>query len=181
MDQSPWHVLHVTSNHEKKVAQHLSARDLEHYLPLYTEHSRWSDRTVVLERPLFTGYVFVRLSPESRYSVISVPGVIRLLGNGPTNTVGSEELERIRSGLASGCLLLPHRSVGIGTPVRVRNGIFQGVRGVITEMRRRCRVIIELAAVKQSFSLEVDWRDVDVLAKGSPNPSGAPSVVSTSF
>src|ERR1019366_5046267 len=81
MYQSPWHVLHVIANHEKRVAQHLSVRSLEHYVPLYTERSRWTDRSVDLERPLFTGYVFVRFSPESKLSIISTPGVLRLLGN----------------------------------------------------------------------------------------------------
>jgi len=62
---SPWHVLHVISNHEKLVAQHLAVRFVEHYLPVYTERVKWTDRTVVAERPLFTGYVFVRFQPEA--------------------------------------------------------------------------------------------------------------------
>jgi len=53
MHSSPWHVLHVVSNHEKRVAQHLSVRSVEHYLPLYTERVKWTDRTAVVERPLF--------------------------------------------------------------------------------------------------------------------------------
>src|SRR5271157_139138 len=55
MPSNPWHVLHVISNHEKKVAQHLDVRSVEHYLPLYTEQVKWTDRTVVAERPLFSG------------------------------------------------------------------------------------------------------------------------------
>ena len=66
MHESRWCVLYVITNHEKRVAQHLTARSLEHYLPLYTERSRWTDRVVSLERPLFAGYVFVRFAPEAR-------------------------------------------------------------------------------------------------------------------
>ena len=36
MQSSFWHVLHVLSNHEKRVSQHLVARTVDHYLPLYT-------------------------------------------------------------------------------------------------------------------------------------------------
>jgi transcription antitermination factor NusG len=165
MEQDPWHVLHVVANHEKKVARHLSVRSLEHYLPLYMERSRWTDRTVILERPLFLGYVFVRFSPETRLAVISTPGLIRLLGDGESNTVSAEEIARIRAGLATGCLLRPHPNVSVGTPVRVRNGVFEGVEGVVTDFRHRCKVVIALAAVKQCFSLEVDLRDIDVLKK----------------
>ena len=66
----PWSALQVKTNQEKRVAQHLQIRSVEHYLPVYTERSRWSDRTVTLERPLFPGYLFVRLSGENRLPTI---------------------------------------------------------------------------------------------------------------
>jgi len=165
MQEGPWQVLHVISNHEKRVAQHLSVRSLEHYLPLYTERSRWTDRSVVLERPLFTGYVFVRFSPDARLFVVSTPGVIRLLGDHESDTVSAEEIERIRDGLATGCHLRPHPHVSVGTSVRVRSGVFEGTEGIVTEFRHQCRVIVNLSAVKQSFSLEVELGDIDVLRK----------------
>lgn len=163
MAQGPWHVLHVVANHEKKVAQHLTVRSLEHYLPLYSERSRWSDRSVMLERPLFVGYVFVRCSPQTRLSAISTPGVIRLLDDPITGVVSSEEINLIREGLASGCLLRPYLDLPAGTSVRVRTGVFAGAEGVVSAIRQRCKVVMTLSAVSQSFSLEVDRDDVEVL------------------
>jgi transcription termination/antitermination protein NusG len=171
MFEGPWQVLHVIANHEKKVARHLSVRSLEHYLPLYTERSRWSDRYVTLERPLFLGYVFVRYSPEIRLSLVSTPGVIRLIGDSTTATVSSEEMERIREGLADGCLLRPYLDVPVGTPVRVREGVFEGAEGVVSEIRQRSKVIMSLSAVSQCFSLEVDRQDIEVIRRVSA-PSG---------
>ena len=167
MDRDPWHVLHVSTNQEKKVAKHLSVRALENYLPVYTERSRWTDRTVVVERPLFKGYVFVRFSPHNRVAVISTPGVIRLLGDGRGDVVSPEEIKRIHDGLAQGYLLRPHPNVSVGTPVRVRNGIFEGVEGVVTDLRERCKVIIALSAVKQYFSLELNLGEIEVIAADS--------------
>lgn len=165
MHESPWQVLHVIANHEKRVAQHLSVRSLEHYLPLYTERSRWTDRSVVLERPLFAGYVFARFSPHARLFISSTPGVIRLLGDHESDMVSAEEIERIRCGLATNCNLRPHPQVSVGTPVRVRSGVFEGAEGIVTELRRQCHVIITLAAVKQCFALEVELGDIEVLRK----------------
>jgi transcription antitermination factor NusG len=165
MHRSPWHVLHVISNHEKRVVQHLEVRSVEHYLPLYTERAKWTDRTVVAERPLFSGYVFARISPESRINVISIPSVLRLLGDEEWNMVSYEELDKIRTGLASGLLLRPHRGVSVGTKVRVREGLFAGVEGVVTEFRNECRVILMLSAVRQCFSLEMDLNGIEVLDK----------------
>jgi transcription antitermination factor NusG len=159
----PWHVLHVISNHEKRVAQHLVVRSVEHYLPLYTERVKWTDRIAVVERPLFSGYVFARFPTQCRRSVISIPGVLRLLGQEQRDMVSCADLDRIRHGLASGLLMRPHGLVAVGTRVRVRDGVFAGVEGVVREMRRQCRVIITLAAAHLSFSLEVELGDLEVL------------------
>jgi transcription antitermination factor NusG len=164
MFEGPWHVLHVIANHEKRVAQHLSVRSVEHYVPLYRTRSQWTDRSVQLERPLFAGYVFVRFSPRERLSVISTPGVLHLLGDSAGSEVSCAELDRIRQALAGGYTLLPHAWLEVGTKVRVNGGVFDGVNGMVTELRRQCSVIIEVAAIRQCFSLEVGIDQVERVA-----------------
>jgi transcription antitermination factor NusG len=138
-------------------------RSVEAYLPLYRERVKWTDRTVVTERPLFSGYVFTRFSPEARLTVISTPGVLRSLGEEQKDLVSSDELERIQTALTKGYPLRPHPHVVAGTRVRVRSGVFAGVEGTVTELRHECKVIIGLAAVRQCFSLELGLRDLEVL------------------
>ncbi len=162
-----WHVLHVRSNFEKRVADHLAVRGVEHYLPLYCERVRWSDRTVIAERPLFSAYVFARFRPDERMKVISTPGVVRLLGD-EGSLVSCTELNKIRAGLASGLLLRPHPDLAVGTSVRILGGIFEGVEGVVSEFRRHCKVIIALAAVRRCFSLEVEIGNIAVLKRPIP-------------
>lgn len=174
MDNGPWHVLHVIANHENRVARHLAGRSLEHYLPLYLERSRWTDRTVTLERPLFPGYVFVRFEPRSRFSVISTPSVLRLLGNSCSDTVDCSEIDRIRDSLAQGYVLRPHSPISAGTHVRICRGIFENAQGIVTEVRRTCNVIIALSAVNQSYSLEVDISDIEVLGNPIAHAAGQP-------
>ena len=169
MHSSPWHVLHVLSNHEKRVAQHLGVRSVEHYLPLYTERVKWTDRTVTAERPLFSGYVFARFTSQNRIAVISTPGVLRLLGDNEGSLVRDEELAKIRIGLANGLPLRPHPPITVGTRVRVREGVFAGVEGVVTELRKQCRVVITLAATHQCFSLEVGVDELNLFNKPAVN------------
>ena len=155
MLENPWYVLHVASNHEKRVVQHLDVRGVENYLPLYTERSQWTDRTVQLERPLFAGYVFIRFSPRQRVSILSISGVLQMLGGNGCHTVSPEELDRIRLAMANGYRLRPHSWLQIGTKVQVRGGIFDGATGVVAELRRECKVVLTLSAVQQCFSLEI--------------------------
>jgi transcription antitermination factor NusG len=135
---------------------------VEHYLPLYTERSHWTDRTVQLERPLFAGYVFIRFSPRQKLSIVSIPGVLQLLGGSASQTVSSQELDRIRLALSDGHRLRPHPGLVVGVQVRVRGGIFDGARGVVTEMRRECKVVLALSAVHQCFSLEIGMEQLEV-------------------
>jgi transcription antitermination factor NusG len=158
-----WRVLHVAPNHEKKIAIYLVHSSVEHFLPLYSERSRWSDRSVTLERPLFPGYVFVRFGRELRRTVISLPGALRLLGKGKDDVVAEEEIERIRRALAGGIVLRPHLPVTVGTRVRVRTGIFAGTEGMVVELRSSCRVVISMSAVQQFYSLEIEMRNVEIL------------------
>ena len=139
MTEHPWRVLHVIANHEKRVVQHLASRSLEHYLPLYSLKSQWSDRTVALERPLFPCYVFTRFKATDRIAVLGTPGVLSLLGDDDLGTVSAEEISR------------------------VRNGVFEGSEGLVTELRGQCKVILTVKAIHQCFSLCVESSDLEVL------------------
>ncbi|MFZ0338973.1 MAG: transcription termination/antitermination NusG family protein [Terracidiphilus sp.] len=162
MHENHWHVLHVRSNFEKRVADHLAVRAVEHYLPLYRERVRWSDRTIIAERPLFSGYVFARFLSDARINVISIPGVVRLLGDDGASLVSSDELDKIRAGLTSGLLLRPHPDMAVGTRVRILRGIFEGVEGVVSQFRQQCKVVIALGSLQPCFSLEVDSGNIAV-------------------
>lgn len=157
----PWHAAQVIANHEKRVSQHLLSRSVEHYLPTYTEKSKWSDRTVTLHRPLFPGYVFIRIERGNRLSVLTTPGIIHLLGTETSGLIPSTEIERIQTALAEGCRLQPHPGITRGMRVRMRHGIFEGVEGRVTEIRGKCRVVLTLSGVDQCFSLAAEIDDIE--------------------
>src|SRR5438270_7010797 len=73
-----WYAAYTCANHEKRVAEQLSVREVEHFLPLYVSVRRWKDRRVTLDLPLFPGYVFVRVALRDRLQVQQLPGVARL-------------------------------------------------------------------------------------------------------
>src|ERR1043166_10057148 len=82
MHRPHWYAIYTCANHEKRVAAELEARAVENFLPLYHSLRRWKDRRVILNTPLFPGYVFVRLAMQDRVRVVQVPSVVRLVGFG---------------------------------------------------------------------------------------------------
>ena len=149
------------TNHEKRVIQHLLSRSVEHYLPTYTEKSKWTDRTVTLHRPLFPGYIFIRIERGNRIRVLSTPGVIQLLGTESAGLIPGAEIERIRTALAQGYGLRPCPTIAKGMRVRMKHGIFEGIEGLVTEVRGNCRVVLTLSGVDQRFSLAAEIDDIE--------------------
>src|SRR6202046_5900919 len=79
---SHWWALYTRHQHEKVVADMLSAKGFEVFLPLYDSIRRWKDRQKLLSLPLFPCYVFVRGGFDRRLPIISTPGVYMALTHG---------------------------------------------------------------------------------------------------
>ena len=118
-----WYAAYTSANHEKRVAEHLAQRSVEHFLPLYESARRWKDRRVQLQLPLFQGYVFVRLALRDRLRVLQAPGVAKLVGfNGTPTPLPQQEIDALRTSFASGIRTQPHPCLTVGRRVRVKSG-----------------------------------------------------------
>src|SRR5580693_699941 len=78
----PWFALRVRSNHERVTAMHLRSRGYDEFSPFYKAERQWSDRKKQIDRFVFPGYVFCRLNPEDRLPILTIPGVVNLVGFG---------------------------------------------------------------------------------------------------
>ena len=152
-----WYAAYTSANHEKRVAEQLGVRSVEHFLPLYGSVRRWKDRKVRLQLPLFPGYVFVRLALCDRLRVLQVPGVARLVGfNGLPCPLPDSEIETLRVGLASGIRAEPHSYLTVGRRVRVKAGPLVGMQGVLARKKNGDRFVISLDLIMRSVAVDVD-------------------------
>src|SRR5712692_8497274 len=118
-----WYAAYTCAKHEKRVAAELGAREVEHFLPMYSSVRRWKDRRVTLDLPLFPGYVFVRLALRDRMRVVQIPSVVRLVGFGGLPTaLPDTEMEIMRSGLSQSSGAEPHPFLTVGRRVRITAG-----------------------------------------------------------
>lgn len=156
-----WYVLFVRSNQEWRVAQQLSSRAVENFLPTYESVRQWRDRKVTLHRPLFPGYVFVKLPFIERCKALLVPNVVNLVGprNDPS-VISNEEIEWIRLGMSHG-KAQPHRCLNAGDWVVIKNGAMAGMQGILIRMQNGTRVLVQLDMISRAFSVEVEssWLD----------------------
>jgi transcription antitermination factor NusG len=160
---SRWFAVYTACRHEKRVAQHFSQRDIEHYLPLYQAERKWSDGSrVTLNLPLFPGYIFVHISRPERARVLNVPGALAVVdgtGREPA-ALPDAAIDALRLGLQQH-QVEPHPLLTIGQPVRIRSGAFAGMEGLVTRKKNGLRVVLTLQQIMQSLAVEVDEDDLE--------------------
>ena len=163
-----WYAIQTCANHEKRVACELKARDVEHFFPSYASVRRWKDRRVMLDLPLFPGYLFVRLALRNRLGVLQIPSVVRLVGfGGIPSALPDEEMAALRAGLSERLRAQPHPFLTVGRRVRITRGPFSGLEGVLQRKKNSLRVIVSVELIQCSIALDVDAADVAPAASAS--------------
>ena len=79
MEPRIWYVLHVKPRTEKVVNDHLAIMRVFHYLPLVRKETKVQRRRVVRHLPVFPGYVFTRLSPDERLTILRTQHIVRMI------------------------------------------------------------------------------------------------------
>jgi transcription antitermination factor NusG len=168
--QPNWYAAQIGVNQEKQVAGRLQEKRIESFLPLYQEVRRRTDRRVVLEMPLFPGYVFVRIALRDRLKVLVDPRVVRLVGLGPTPVaIPDRDIDSLRAGLAHG-QAMPHPYLQVGRRVRLVAGPFEGVEGVLIRRKSSLRIVVSIDTILRSFTVEVDESEVESIGGNSIPP-----------
>jgi transcription antitermination factor NusG len=161
-DDSAWWALYTRHQHEKTVADMLTAKGFEVFLPLYESMRRWKDRKKMLSLPLFPCYVFVRGGLNRRLQVVTTPGVHMILFHGENVAMIPEaEIGVIRKTVEGAYRVEPHPYLKVGERVRVIRGSLEGVEGVLIRKKNMCRLVLSVSMVAQSVAVEIDAADVE--------------------
>jgi transcription antitermination factor NusG len=152
-----WYALYLRSRYEKKVFKYLQEKQIESFLPLIDEVHVWSDRKRKVEEPLFRGYVFVKSDLRDRYTILETDGVIRFVGiRGKPSAISDEEIDWLRRIIRKPEHVQREQYLEVGERVRVVAGPLIGVEGLVRQLNGHTRVVISLASIVQSVSVQVD-------------------------
>jgi transcription antitermination factor NusG len=177
---SKWYALRVRSRHEDAVARHLDARGLESFLPLYKSQRRWSDRLKEIDLPLFPGYVFCHFDAMNRLPILTVPGVVHIVGIGKTPApIDEAQIAAIQVAVKSGLPSEPWPSLCVGHRVRIEQGPLLGIEGTLLGFRGQRRLLLSVTLLQRSVAVQVDeaWvQAIPLQNRTGSTPLTSPSV-----
>lgn len=157
-----WYVLHLRPRSEKKVAEVCHAFGIEYYLPLREETKIYQRRKVTVQKPLFSGYLFAAVTPESRIYLQRTNHILSFLDPGNEEDL-LKELQQIRRALEADPRLEADALLTTGHHVRITGGPFMGIEGVLQSYRGKSKVRLNVELIGQSVTLDVDRALLEVI------------------
>ena len=162
-----WYALLTRSNFEQTVYSRICKKRIDAFLPRTRKPSKRKDRKLMIETPLFPGYVFVKSTKAAadQLPILKTVGAVRFLGNrdGPV-PVPEHQIEALKLLTSATRDLVTGSIVELkkGDPVIILEGPMAGLKGEFFEQKGRGgRVIIKVGLLGRYAGVEVDFDKVE--------------------
>src|SRR5215210_450658 len=158
MDNSKrWFAAYTKPRWEKKVSRVLERKGVECWCPLKKTEKQWSDRKKVIEEPLFTSYVFVRINETEKSVVLMTDGILNFVYYiGKPAIIRDEEIDIIKKFLSekeAAVSVQSLHSLDENTRIKVNHGIFMDTTGTVLKGGRK-KVFVKLESLDQVMVVE---------------------------
>ena len=158
-EDARWFAFRTMFKREKVVQKRLQASGLETYVPLRTQVKHYRSKTVTAQVPLFSSYVFVRITAAEYGQVLRDSDVFEIVRfRGEVGRVTDDEIALLRQILRDprdGFDPVTVRGLAAGTPVVLSGGTLAGTRGFVLAAQGKHNFVVELQTLGISLSLVV--------------------------
>ncbi len=155
-----WFVAHTRPRCEKKVVQYCADLGLQTTLPCYKSVRKYRGKTVTFEKPLFPGYVFLKMPPEMRGKIFQSDYVANLL-EVYDQPLFEEQLSDILRALETGLEIVLAPDIGKGSRVNIKTGALAGMEGWVEERYGFDTVLLRLNFIGQAAAVKINAADLE--------------------
>lgn len=159
-----WYAVYTRPKCEKKVAGILTRAKIENYCPLNKIIRQWSDRKKFVLEPLFTSYVFVKVSEAEHSFLKKTDGVVNMVyWLGKPAVIRETEIEAVRIFLTEHInVKLEKTQINISDRVRVIAGPLMELEGHVMSLKARA-IKVMLPSLGYMMQAEVEIGNVKVI------------------
>lgn len=149
-----WFVAHTKPRCEKKFVQHCQRERISTTLPCCKSVRRYRGKVCVFTKPLFPGYVFLRLASDQRRLVQHSDHLARLLSV-TDQALFTQQLDEILLALACDVEVRLAPTIGEGCRVKIKSGPLRGLDGWVEQRQGPTRVLLRLDFIGQAAAIQV--------------------------
>lgn len=160
MEGIDWAVAHTKPRCEKKLVQHCTREGIESTLPCYRSPHRYRGKTVIFTKPLFPGYVFLRLSGDQRRTVRQSDYIANLL-TVTDQDLFDRQLREILAALETQVEVRLAPAIGAGMRVQIKSGPLRGLEGWVENRTGPTTVMLRLDFIGQAAAVKVEAWDLE--------------------
>lgn len=150
-----WFVAHTKPRREKKLVDYCERQNFAVTLPCYRSAHKYRGKSVVFQKPLFPGYVFLQIQAHESSAVRQNDHVANLLDVHDQATF-TRQLGEILAALDSDLEVRLAPNIATGTRVRIRSGPLQGIEGLVESRQGQATVILRLDFINQAAAVKLD-------------------------
>lgn len=160
LTKKDWYVLHVKPRTEKKVMEYLVRYGYFGYLPTYTKVSTLQRRKVRRTLPCFPGYVFSKLYPEERITMLKTNLLVRTIHVAHPRPM-IHQLRQISRVSRSKVQLKPVEMCQTGDYVKVVSGPLYGTEGYVVRRGREASLCLNVEILGTAVEVSVSCCDIE--------------------
>ena len=157
-----WFVIRTRPRQERILAWDLRARGVAHFLPLVRGPRVYAGYQANVELPVFPGYIFLRGQLDDVHTADRTTRVAEVIPVSDQSKFDAE-LRNVHAALLADARLVPFPYLREGVRARVREGPFAGLHGVIEDLHRRERIILQVQVLGRAVSLELQGSPIEVM------------------
>ena len=157
-----WYVARVRPRCEKKLVEHGKIYNFPTTLPTYSSTKKYRGKVVTFQKPLFPGYVFLRLNCKTRQVAVQSNYVANML-EVPDQEEFKEQLNDILFALDQQVKIRVEPTIGVGNRVIVRSGPLQGQEGWVEERFGMTTILLRLDFIGQAAAVKVEADTLELI------------------
>jgi len=157
-----WYAVYTHSRAEKRVLQRIEDEGLEAFLPMQKCIRKWSDRKKLIDKPIISSYVFVKVKKRDFSKVLKTMGVVKfIMFEGQPVTIPEEQILNLKILSDSDAEVFVSNDVFLkGDMVEVLYGSLVGLRGELVRVGNRRTVVMRV--INSGLNLTVDIHKIAI-------------------
>lgn len=165
-DTKKWFAVYTRPRTEKKVSETFNRKKIENYTPLNRVGKKWGDRRKSAHEPLFSSYVFVRVTEQELSTLPQIDGVLSIVYwlNKPA-VIKDSEINAIKRFLSENANVKVEKTpMYVNDNVRVIGGALMDYEGQVLSVRNK-NVQILISSLGCLLYADIETSNIDIVNK----------------